>query len=190
MSELKPSAFIFMKVGNHAGETFEQILQRKRRELAEAGRMFWGYGGFTCHPIHHVQPFCRMHLHKVDGIYLYMESIDSRAMPEVAQATEFSEDGIEWHPIPRGITVTGSRYALVLDEIREGDLDVQMNEYVVGVGRSRGKLAPDYLRGHVDKGCFEKLPDGQVAGAGSESKHISYVARLKEPFAVLLRGDG
>ena len=108
----------------------------------------------------------------------------------IGLVAEDRPDGIEWHPIPRGITVTGSRYALVLDEIREGDLDVQMNEYVVGVGRSRGKLAPDYLRGHVDKGCFEKLPDGQVAGAGSESKHISYVARLKEPFAVLLRGDG
>lgn len=190
MNRQRPEAFIFMKVGNHAGETFEQILERKRRELSEAGRIFWGYGGFTCHPIHHVQPFCRIHLSKVNGIYLFMESIDSRAKPELAQATEFSEDGIGWQPLPEGVTVKGSRYALVLDEIRAGDLDLRLNEYIVGVGKSRGKPAPDYLRGHIDKGCFEKSPGAEVPNAGVTRKHISYIARLKEPFAVLLRGDG
>jgi hypothetical protein len=178
-----------MKVGNHAGETFDQILERKRRELTVAGRIFWGYGGFSCHPIHHVQPFCRMHLQKENGIYLFMESIESHAVPEVAQATEFSEDGIKWQRIPQGIKVTGSRYALILDEVRPGDLDIHLHEYVVGVGRSRGRVAADYLRGHVDKGCFEKSPEDRVSSSDVAQKHISYIAKVKEPFAVLLRGE-
>ena len=37
-----PTAFIFMKVGNHAGETFESILERKRREFDRAGKIFLG----------------------------------------------------------------------------------------------------------------------------------------------------
>lgn len=36
-----PTAFIFMQVGNHAGETFETIMERKRREFDRAGKIFW-----------------------------------------------------------------------------------------------------------------------------------------------------
>jgi len=184
-----PEAFIFMKVGNHAGEDFQQILARKRRELQAAGRIFWGYGGLTCHPIHHVQPFCSLHLKKENGIYLLMEEIDSRAVPEVAEAREYSTDGIHWEPLPRGISVIGSRYALVLDEITPGDLDLNMDAYVVGIGRSAGKRASEYLRGHVDKGCFVRGDEGTPAGERALVKHMKLKARLHEPFAVLLRGE-
>jgi hypothetical protein len=37
-----PEAFIFMKVGNHASENFNAILERKNRERERAGRIFWG----------------------------------------------------------------------------------------------------------------------------------------------------
>ena len=47
---------VFMKVGRHAGETFEEILERKQREYERAGRIFWGYGGGTMHPTQKVQP--------------------------------------------------------------------------------------------------------------------------------------
>ncbi len=188
MSNHQRDALIFMKVGNHAGETFEQIIARKRRELEAAGRIFWGYGGNTCHPIYHVQPFCRIHLRGERGIYLLMECIDSRAVPEVAEAREFSVDGIRWEPLPQGVSVIGSRYALVLDEIVPGDLDLDLEDYVVGVGSSRGKRAQEYLRGRVDKGCFERAVDIKPSSERGSAKHVSYMAKLKDPFAVLLRG--
>ena len=40
---------IFMKCGVHASEKAEQIVERKMREVQEAKRMFWGYGGMICH---------------------------------------------------------------------------------------------------------------------------------------------
>ncbi len=47
MKEL-PEKFLFMKVGNHAGEQWEQILTRKRKEYEATGMCFWGYGGNAC----------------------------------------------------------------------------------------------------------------------------------------------
>ena len=59
---------LFMKVGLHAGEKFDEILERKRREYQKAGMIFWGYGGNTCHPTLAVQPFARMKLEKKQNI--------------------------------------------------------------------------------------------------------------------------
>src|SRR5260370_36832375 len=112
-----PDKVLLMKVGNHAGEKWEQILERKRREFEKTGRTFWGYGGNTCHPISIVQPFARLAVKEQGGILLVMEPIDSRAEPDIVPAKEYSRDGVTWRPIPTGIQVTGSTYALILDEI-------------------------------------------------------------------------
>ncbi len=109
MESQLPEAFIFMRVGNHAGESFEYIIERKYRELSDAGRMFWGYGGTTLHPFKHVQPFARLWVQRGGSIRMVMEPIDSKADPDILPATEFSADGIQWEAIPSGIVVTGSR---------------------------------------------------------------------------------
>ena len=41
MESQLPQAFIFIRVGKHAGEDFESILERKQRELEHAGKIFW-----------------------------------------------------------------------------------------------------------------------------------------------------
>lgn len=183
----RPEAFIFMKVGNHAGETWDQILERKTREHRDTGMTLWGYGGTTCHPIHQVQPFAKRHVERRGGIYLCMEPINSNADPDLFPAREYSRDGIVWEPIPDGISVTGSRYALILDEITPEDLEVHLEEYQVGAGRSRGKPACDYVQGRVDKGCFELSAKAYVPDREVKPRKIQYSARLIEPFAVLLR---
>ena len=88
------------------------------------------------------------------SIYLLMQPIDSKAEPDLLPATEYSDDGIHWQPLPKGIEVTGSRYALILDEIVPGDLNIRARDFVVGVGPSRGKRAADYLQGRIDKACL------------------------------------
>ncbi|HVU86438.1 MAG TPA: hypothetical protein VHD36_03910 [Pirellulales bacterium] len=181
-----PQAFVFMKVGNHAGETFEQILERKNKEFSKAGKIFWGYGGSACHPITQVQPFAKGVMQKHGSVYLLMEPINSKADPEVVPATEYSEDGVIWKPIPKGIEVTGSRYALVLDEIVPGDLDVSPDEFVVGVGPSRGRRAVDYLQGRIDKACLCK-EEGAPPQKPSAAKQIKFMAKLLDPYAVLLK---
>lgn len=189
MQEL-PKKFLFMKVGNHAGETWDQILTRKKREFDQAGMIFWGYGGNACHPISQVQPFSRASIAEQGSIYLVMQPIDSRAEPDVVEATEYSADGIEWLPLPRGIKVTGSRYALVLDEIKPGDLEIPLNQFEVGIGPSIGRPAEAYLKGHTDKACLIASGKPRLTDMPSSKllRRIEYTAALKDPFAVLLRG--
>jgi hypothetical protein len=182
-----PSGFVFMKIGDHAGETFDDILVRKQREIEKAGRSFWGYGGTSCHPLTQVQPFARGIARKRAPVFLLMEYIDSKADPEIVEPTEFSADSVHWEPIPDGISVIGSRYALVLDEIRSGELEVPFQDFVVAVGKSRGKNASDYIAGHVDKGCLIKQPTPIATDAPAKVRKISYIARLVEPYGVLLR---
>ncbi len=188
MNNQMPEAFVFMRVGNHAGEDFESILERKHREYEEAGMIFWGYGGTTLHPIRHVQPFAKMWVAEGESIGIVMQTIDSKADPDVLPANEYSADGVNWEPIPQGIEVTGSRFAIVLDETTPGQLDLNLADFEVGIGPSRGRNASKYLRGRVDKGCFvstgskDRDPDIQ-----QKIVPIGFQARLLDPYAVMLR---
>jgi hypothetical protein len=182
-----PEAFLYMKVGNHAGEGFEAILERKRKERERVGYSFWGYGGTSCHPLMQVQPFARLYVKTQRRFYLLMEPIDSRADPDVDPAEEFSGDGATWQPIPAGIEVTGSRYALVLGDIQPVDIEFALDRYNVGAGPSRGKCAVDYLQGRIDKGCLVRSPEPVSPTTPPVKKRLKYAAKLIEPYAVLLR---
>lgn len=182
-----PDHFLFMKVGNHARENFESIIQRKMKEYETTGRMFWGYGGMTCHPIHQVQPFARQQIKKQGSLYVMMQYIDSNADPDILPAEQYSVDGIKWDPIPKGTTVTGSRYALIMGEIKPGDLIINPSEYQVGIGKSQGKTASQYLRGRVDKGCFSKGPSPGLTRKPEKLVQVSFTAEVLQPYAVLVR---
>ena len=180
------SGLLFMKVGLHAGESLEEILERKKREFEAAGMVFWGYGGGTCHPSRCVQPFAKTQIGDGGDVYIAMERIDSHHPPSTIIATEFSEDGILWKPIPKGIVVRGSRYAVVLDEIQAGDLDIDLSDYKVAVGPSRGRVASKYIAGRVDKACLTK-DEAAHKGLEPQVKKIEFVAKLKAHFAVFTR---
>lgn len=181
----RPGRFVFMKVGNHAGEPWEEVLSRKRLEIEKAGVAFWGYGGSACHP-KWVQRFAKLSVQECGPIYVLMQRIDSRHNRALGVATEYSIDGRIWEPIPPDVRVIGSRYALVLGEITPGDLEINMNHYVVGAGPSQGKRASDYVRGRIDKACLVHggLDDG---GSSENLVKISCAARLVKPYAVLVR---
>jgi hypothetical protein len=180
------SGLFFMKVGIHAGEPFEHILERKRMEYKKTGMIFWGYGGGTCHPTRIVQPFAKMKIEERDNVYLVMEEIVSHHPPTELVASEYSEDGIRWKPIPSGIIVRGSRYAVVLDELYDGDLDLDLSMYKVAVGSSMGKLASDYVGGRVDKACLTNIGKNQ-SPSEPQIKKIRHFAKIKAPYAVFTR---
>jgi hypothetical protein len=69
-----------------------------------------------------------------------MNFVKSNADQDTMRAREYSIDGIDWQIIPDGINVTGSKYALVLDEITETDLEIDMDQFKVGYGPSRDKV--------------------------------------------------
>lgn len=184
----KNAGLIFMKVGLHAQESIEDIIARKQKEYENAGSIFWGYGGGACHPLRAVQPFANEVEARGEQVLIIMQKMESkhRAPPEVAK--EYSDDGVIWKPIPQGIEVRGSRFALVLDELCFEEFDVDLGELEVGVGPSRGKRGDKYLVGQNDKGCFvfseRELP---VPPEEQRIKSVSLVARVKSPFAVFVR---
>ena len=182
-----PQSFIFMKVGSHAGEAFENILQRKNREFQQTGRIFWGYGGVACHPLKQVQPFARIIMNNQGSIFLVMENIVSHADPDLVPAEEYSADGVTWEKIPEGVHVLGSRYALILGEIQPGELLIPTDDFRVAVGPSAGKTATEYLHGRTDKACLIRGNPQTPSGGKGKTKKASYVAKVLDPYAVMLR---
>jgi hypothetical protein len=186
MNNLPAAGFIFMKVGIHDGEDFECIVARKKEEISKTGMSFWGYGGSSCHPLRQVQPFAKQKREMGETIFLIMEEIHSNHQATNLVANEYSQDGINWSSIPDGIQVRGSRYALVLGEIQSSDLEIDLSRYNIAHGPSTGKIASNYIKGRTDKACIA-LRNSGISIDSPVSKHISFMAPLVEPYAVLVR---
>ena len=180
------AGILYMKVGTHARESLADIIARKRQEIEDADYALWGYGGSTCHPLTSVQPFARDFMQRGNVIHLVMQPMDSKHFAIPNRAEEFSADGIEWQEVPAPIDVRGSRYALKIDSLDETDFELPLARTRVAVGNSRGRRGDRYIRGRVDKACLEIVEDELDAEEAKYVK-IGLVARLVEPFAVLLK---
>ena len=173
-----------MKVGTHADEPLDTIFTRKMKEIEDAGVAFWGYGGGTCHPTTMVQPFAKSFEEQNGAIYLCMEPMESKHFAVSAPADEYSVNGIEWEPVPPGIKVTGSRYALVIKNLRQEKFTLPLGRTQVSMGNSIGVAGSRYIRGRVDKACLE-VTDSDVGDASD--RPIGLVADIVKPYAVFVR---
>lgn len=180
MEILPGDRILFMKVGIHAGETLEDILERKRREIEDVGHAMWGYGGSSCHPTR-VRDFAS----RPGGpINLVMQEIASNHNAEQIRASEYSLDHQTWTEIPAGINVLGSKYALVISSLDDVDTVLDLSATRVGIGDRIGRVGKDYIRGRVDKACLEVV---DAPADDAEAIKISLAAPLVDPYAVFLR---
>jgi hypothetical protein len=192
MSEIiRPGqGLLYMKVGTHAQEPIEEIFERKSKEIRDAGVAFWGYGGGTCHPETMVQPFAKNYERRGEIIYLCMERMDSRHFAEQIPADEYSVDGAKWEQVPPGIRVLGSRYALVVRNLRKAEFDLPLARTKVALGNSMGALGTRYIRGRVDKACLEITePRSGLPPEDDKLVRIGLVADLVSPYAVYVRNN-
>jgi hypothetical protein len=187
---LKPGAgLLFMKIGTHANESLADIIARKTEEIRRAGFAMWGYGGNTCHPGSMVQPFARTFAGRGQTIYLCMEEMNSNHFG-VGIAAEYSIDGLSWRDIPKTVEVRGSRYALVIEDLRKKKFTLPLDRTRVPVGPSTGRLGSRYIKGRVDKACLEVLSAAELSNeTDPRTIDVGLVAKLKEPYAVFLRGQ-
>lgn len=185
-SIIRPGArILYMKVGTHADEPLDKIFARKMKEIEQEGVAYWGYGGGTCHPVNTVQPFAASFEEQGGTIYLCMHPMNSRHFAPSARADEFSVDGISWQPIPPGINVTGSRYALVIKDLQRENFMLPLRDTRVSMGNSVGAIGSKYISGRVDKACLE-ITD-PMDGTDHELVDIGLVARIVKPYAVFVR---
>jgi hypothetical protein len=185
---LKPGqGLLYMKIGSHAQEPLEQIIARKTREIEGAGFGFWGYGGNTCHPQTMVQPFARTYEQRGGVIYLCMQPMESKHFAEPLRAEEFSVDGVTWEKIHPKINVLGSRYALVIKNLRVEEFDLPLSRTKVALGNSMGSSGSRYITGRVDKACLELTADIAGTEQPEPKVRIGLVADIVEPYAVYVR---
>lgn len=188
------AGILYMKVGTHARETLDDIIKRKTQEIEEAGVAFWGYGGNTCHPENMVQPFAKDYQERGQTVLLCMHPMDSKHFAHPVRADEFSINGITWEIIPAAINVLGSRYALVIKNLRKDNFDLPLDLTQVALGNSIGSSGSNYIKGRVDKACLQVVGDIGARRSGDdgaddarEARHIGLVADLAAPYAVYLR---
>ena len=180
------SGVLFMKVGTHAKESIGHIIERKRKEIADAGFALWGFGGGTCHPTTMVQPFASAFEKRGQAIYLVMEEMESNHFAEQKRADQCSADGVTWEDIHPAVNVLGSRYALRIKDLRRESFELPLASTRVAVGPSLGRPGHLYVSGRVDKACLEVMADPIIAAKERIAK-ISLVAEIEAPYAVLLR---
>ncbi len=178
------TGLVYMKVGTHANEPFEEIFERKRKEIEDAGFALWGYGGNTCHPLTMVQPFARSIAEGGGLIRLVMQPMDSRHFTVSARAQEYSTDSLNWNAVPHGINVLGSRYALAIANLRKEEIELPLSQTRVAVGPTTGRRGDLYVKGRVDKACLEVT---EHPGENDKTIEIKLVADLVEPYAVFVR---
>ena len=177
-----------MKVGTHAQESLADIIERKRREIDQAGFALWGYGGNTCHPRTMVQPFAEAFRDHQKPIYLCMNEMNSQHFAEQLVAAESSPDGVTWEEIPEAIQVRGSRFALKISSLEAVEFDLPLDRTKVAIGPSTGRIGSKYINGRVDKACLEVLENSEeVAQDDLLAIQINLIAKLEDPYALFLR---
>lgn len=176
---------LYMKVGTHAQEGLADIIARKRREIEEAGFAMWGYGGNTCHPSSMVQPFARDLAARGQPINLVMHEMNSRHYAEQVRAERYSVNGTDWQEIPKAINVLGSRFALMIRDLREQEDELDLAATRVAVGPNTGRLGSRYVQGQADKACLLVTEPENLNDEGRKVR-IDLVAELVDPYAVFL----
>lgn len=186
---IRPGAgILYMKVGKHAQEPLADIIKRKSDEIRNTGFAMWGYGGNTCHPTTMVQPFAEELNKRGVPIFLCMQSMESKHDADPLRANEYSVDGVKWDLIPKTIDVKGSRYALMIKNLREEEHVLPLHQTRVAVGANAGRVGSRYIRGRVDKACLlvDEIPELPNETDLIDIK-INLVAELVDPYSVFLR---
>lgn len=117
-------------MGDHAGEGADSIFNRKKADIDRTGRTFWLMRSPKARPSH-VQGICTT----VPAYTIFVEpATKAGARPTIEEdaAEEYSDDGLLWHRLPKGLSpVTGKldtgATALVFDMITtdvSGTLDL------------------------------------------------------------------
>ncbi|HXH42390.1 MAG TPA: hypothetical protein VNK51_00935 [Bradyrhizobium sp.] len=188
-SIIRPGAgILYMKVGKHAQESLADIIKRKSEEIRKAGFTMWGYGGNTCHPTTMVQPFAEEAQKKGTPIFLCMQAMDSKHDAEPLRAQEYSVDGLKWQEIPKAINVLGSRYALMIKNLREEEHVLKLHQTRVAVGANAGRVGSRYIKGRIDKACLLVDEKPELANEAETAEvNINLIADLVDPYSVFLR---
>jgi hypothetical protein len=176
---------ILSSAGAHAGQGWQQIITRKRADIASTNLSVWVVNSNAIRP-GAVQSFCGDH----DARYVIFVSRfrpDSKSASGTSTSDRArgysSDDGKTWSPLDKGLSEVTSKITQAttgfwfdaLEEINSGQIDLS----------SFSKLSGQTLdRFHVHEAAYPVRRLGAVRRAGYE---VLAVGQLAAPFAVWLR---
>jgi hypothetical protein len=175
-------------MGNHAGEGADAIFDRKKADIGRIGKTFWLMRSPKARPAQ-VQGICRT----IPAYTIFIEPATkggARPTAEEDAAKEYSDDGVLWHWLPKGLSpVTGKldtgATALVFDMMTtnvEGTLDLW--DY----GESSEIHKPiRFILGCSTVCAVRKDTRSHPEKMKSRYRGIFAVARLADPYCVWIR---
>jgi hypothetical protein len=175
-------------IGDHAGESVDDIFKRKIADIQRTGKTFWLIKAPKARP-EQVQALCR----NIPAFTIFVNpATKGGARPTTTEmaAGEYSADGKFWHRLPQGISsVTGKldrgASALVFDKIEitaSGILDLW------GYGDFSDPQKPLKFRLGCSTACAvrEKITS-HPGRMKSRYRGVVAVARIAEPYCVWIR---
>tara|TARA_Y100000814_G_C12281296_1_gene385194 strand:+ start:334 stop:864 length:531 start_codon:yes stop_codon:yes gene_type:complete len=173
---------IFSVMGPHAGETSEDIFERKIEDVKNTGITFWCIRSYKSKPMD-VQEFCKSETVEV----LFISPSSSGAAKDTkidTENTEYSIDNTNWINIPSNITpVTGKGWALVLDKLEISNLEINLNKYA----ESKNNVPLKFGLGCSTICAVEEDMSLNENRVKSYMRKIWAVGRLKHPYCVWIR---
>lgn len=176
---------VLMKFGTHGNESSKSILSRKHEELLDSGFVFWGYNGVLCHPLNQINPFVAANQEKGEKTFLVLcktiqekKSSDCIDSIEMHRAQLFSLDKKIWEPIPKGVNVTNSKYAVICSSFEDCDFDIDISQYILPFANPKNCRMSNYLGWRKNKACGLYSPS-ELEIIPAKLSHISVIAEIK-----------
>jgi hypothetical protein len=168
-------------IGWHAGETVEDIVERKCGDVAKVGSTLWVYQSWKARLVD-VQNFGKL---RASPPVYFLEGSAHPAGTEHT-ASEMSVDGKHWKVLPSGLgKVTGKLPggALVMANLKAvQDHEIDLWDYV-----EHPALTPLKFQQGASTVCAIAAPGGQAVGMKSHRRKVVAMGRLTPPFAVFLK---
>lgn len=119
-------------VGEHAGESLEEIFARKRGEIRKTGRAFWLYKSHSAKP-DVVQNLAKANNEETLCLFIGASSRGgARPTKHQDRMKYYSYDRANWEEVPDGILVTGTdraAFGLILKEIEPTNELIDLWDY-------------------------------------------------------------
>jgi hypothetical protein len=121
---------------HQALRVLSEVIGNRPRPLREFDQIFIKADDIVQQAIRSVRPSVSAHAEAGRTVNLVMQKMTSRQFAEPDLAEEYSEDGVNWRPVPRGVEVRGSRYAMVLGTLKDEDVFLNLNALQVWDGHT------------------------------------------------------
>jgi len=174
---------VFMKVGSHGDEKFQEIIRRKKREEHLSGFMLWGYAGNLLDAFD-LSLYLKTNWQRGKRIFIAMSETKSPFRNYPIRSKSFSIDKHIWYQLPKNVYTYGCDKAIICKGLEHVKIKIDLAAFSVSVGPSKGKNLSEYIKYRTDKACAEYC--NYSKNIKPSFIDINWIAEIVAPFAVYL----